>query len=381
MQDVAIVGGGPAGSMAARALARSHDVLVLEEHPVSGVPMQCAGLLTERTISMSGVSPDIFTKLDRARVLFPDGSEIPLDPGKVIACVVDRTDLDRRMAEAAMDAGAEYRYSTAYRSHSYSGGCNVIDTTGGEVRSRAIVGADGHSSKVAISLGDNLPKEYVRGAEADVAGSWGDEGTLTIRMGLETAPGFFSWEMPCGDFTRIGLCTSWEYGPPFPYLTRLIDKVAPGAGILAKYSGKIPLGGRRTMSGDGCILTGDAAGLVKPVSGGGLYPAFKTIPILESVLSEALEAGDLSARRLSRYDRECGKAVGKELRHGYSLRKRLVRMDDEDICYAAELSRRESISRCLSCIDLDNPSGVVKEILKDPRNIPPILKMAMRFRP
>lgn len=380
MLDVAIVGGGPAGSMAARALARSHDVLVIEEHPVSGVPMQCAGLLTERTISMSGVSPDIYARLTRAKVLFPDGSEILLEPDSTFACVVDRTDLDRRMAEAAMDAGAEFRYRTAYKSHTYSG-CNVIDTTGGEVRSRAIVGADGHSSKVAASLGGNLPREYIRGIEADVAGTWESPDTLTIRMGLETAPGFFSWEMPCGDFTRVGLCTSWEYGPPYQYLMRLIDRVSPGARILAKYSGKIPLGGRRAMSGDGCILTGDAAGLVKPVSGGGLYPTFKTAPILESVLSEALEADDLSARRLSRYDRECMKAVGRELRHGYSLRKRLVRMSDEDICYAAQLSRRESISCHLKGIDLDSPSGVIKEILKDPRNIPPILKMAVRFRP
>jgi len=380
MLDVAIVGGGPAGSMAARALARSHDVLVLEEHPVSGVPMQCAGLLTERTISMSGVSPDIYARLTRARVLFPDGSEILLEPERTFACVVDRTDLDRRLAESAMDAGAEYRYRTAYRSHSYSG-CNVIDTTSGEFRSRAIVGADGHSSKVAASLGGNLPKEYVRGVEADVVGTWGDQDILTIRMGLDIAPGFFSWEMPCGDFTRIGLCTSWEYGPPYPYLLKLIDRAAPGARILAKYSGKIPLGGRRTMSADGCMLTGDAAGLVKPVSGGGLYPTFKTIPILEDVLSGALDSDDLSARRLSRYDRECAKAVGKELRHGYSLRKRLVRMDDEDICYAAELSRRESIASHLGRIDLDSPSGVIKDILKDPRNISPILRMAMRFRP
>ncbi len=380
MLDVAIVGGGPAGSMAARALARSHDVLVIEEHPGSGVPMQCAGLLTERTISMSGVSPDIYARLTRAKVLFPDGSEILLEPDSTFACVVDRTDLDRRMAEAAMDAGAEFRYRTAYKSHTFSG-CNIIDTTGGEVRSRAIVGADGHSSKVAASLGGNLPREYIRGIEADVAGTWESPDTLTIRMGLETAPGFFSWEMPCGDFTRVGLCTSWEYGPPYQYLMRLIDRVSPGARILAKYSGKIPLGGRRAMSGDGCILTGDAAGLVKPVSGGGLYPTFKTGPILESVLSEALEADDLSARRLSRYDRECMKAVGRELRHGYSLRKRLVRMSDEDICYAAQLSRRESISCHLKGIDLDYPSGVIKEILKDPRNIPPILKMAVRFRP
>jgi flavin-dependent dehydrogenase len=135
------------------------------------------------------------------------------------------------------------------------------------------------------------------------------------------------------------------------------------------------------MSGDGCILTGDAAGLVKPVSGGGLYPTFKTVPILADVLSEALAADDLSARRLNRYDRECMKAVGRELRHGYSLRKRLVRMDDEDICYAAELSRRDSIACHLKDIDLDFPSGVIKEIIKDPRNIPPILRMAMRFRP
>jgi flavin-dependent dehydrogenase len=59
MYGVVVVGGGPAGSKTAAMLAKDHDVLVLEEHSRVGEPVQCAGLITERSIELSGVKPEI----------------------------------------------------------------------------------------------------------------------------------------------------------------------------------------------------------------------------------------------------------------------------------------------------------------------------------
>jgi len=377
MLDVAVVGGGPAGSMAARALACSYDVRVLEEHTTSGVPMQCAGLFTDRVLEMSGVRPAVFNSFRRARVVFPDGTDLLLESDGVIVNAVDRTEFDRLLAASAMDAGAEFVYGSKYRSHSVSDRVD-IDTSSGSFQARAIVGADGHSSKVAMSLGDNRPEEYIRGMEADVSGVRGDDDLLTIRMGTQVAPGFFTWEIPCGDFTRVGLCTSWSAGPPSAYLDRLIESTAPGCRILSRYCGKIPLGIRPKLSGERCILTGDAAGMVKPVSGGGLHPTCMTIPILEEVLSSALDDDDLSAKRLRRYDSGCRKAIGKDIDRGYFLRRRYVRLSDEQISYAGGEAKRDSIADVLRNIDFDNPADVVRQMLRDPRNYPVAVKLAVR---
>ena len=111
MRDVTRVGGGPAGSLAAADLARDHDVLVLEEHESSGRPVQCAGLISDEVIRMSGVRPDILNTLHGAEVVFPDGRSVIVRSDWPKARVVDRSDLDSRMADAAMAAGAEYSYS------------------------------------------------------------------------------------------------------------------------------------------------------------------------------------------------------------------------------------------------------------------------------
>ena len=159
MADVVIIGGGPAGSKTAAALAKGHDVTVLEEHAVIGEPVQCAGLITEKSIELSGIRPDILNKFTGANVIFPNGKTVTVQSSDVKAVMIDRTDFDRRLAEQAMDAGAEYRLSTKFLGHSVSDGTVKIRTSEGDLESRLLVGADGHSSKVASSIPDTGPKE------------------------------------------------------------------------------------------------------------------------------------------------------------------------------------------------------------------------------
>ena len=89
MRDVVVVGGGPAGSRSAALLARDADVVVLEEHPRSGVPMQCAGLITDDVIELSGVRPDILSTLFGAEVVFPDGTALTVRSNSPKARAVD----------------------------------------------------------------------------------------------------------------------------------------------------------------------------------------------------------------------------------------------------------------------------------------------------
>ncbi len=366
MHDVVVVGGGPAGSLVARNLAPRHDVVVLEEHGSSGTPVQCAGLLSPDVIRMSGVDPDILNTLHGAEVFFPDGTSVIVRSKAPKAVVVDRADLDGRMADAAVSAGAEYRYGERYTGHTV-GDRVTVSSSSGSLDARAVVGADGHSSRVAMTLGDNGPREYLRGIQADVRMESVHDDLFTIHLGSEYAPGFFTWEIPCGDFVRVGLCTSWSAGPPYPYLSAHLRRMGAEDRILRMYSGKIPVGGRPRTYGERCLLTGDAAGLVKPVSGGGLHPTFETVPHLCRVLSSALDADDLSESNLSAYERGWRSQVGRELSWGYTLRRMFTRLDDADLVRAGGFASRDDVRSLLDDIDLDHPSRVVGAMLRRPR--------------
>lgn len=362
--------------MAAKGLAGKHDVLVLEEHASSGTPSHCAGLVTDDVLRMSGVRSDVFNRLHGAEVIFPDGRSVIARSKDAKASVINRIDLDQLMAESAMDAGAEFRFGERYVQHEVSDMVTVRSEHGSFV-SRSIVGADGQASKVALSLGDNRPREYLRGIQADVSIRMDDQDLFRIRLGSEHAPGFFTWEIPCGDFTRVGLCVNAPHLPN-EYLGRLLRGIGAEDKVIRTYAGRIPVGGRSITYGDRCLLTGDAAGLVKPVSGGGLYPTFKTMPILVDVLSNALDSDDLFARSMSDYERRWRELIGKELSRGYSLRKMFKKMDDGDLIRAGQYASREDVGSALNDIDLDHPSDVVRAVMKRPRAMLSAIPLVLR---
>lgn len=365
MRDVVVVGGGPVGSRSAALLARDADVVVLEEHPRSGVPMQCAGLITDDVIELSGVRPDILSTLFGAEVVFPDGTALTVRSGSPKARAVDRADLDSKMADAAMAAGAEYMFGTRFLSSRVSDRVSV-DTTAGGIEAALVVGADGHTSSVSAGIPGSGPREYLRGIQADVAWRPDHDDLFRIHLGSRYAPGFFTWEIPCGDFTRVGLCTSWEAGPPMQYLRRLLEDLGAEDRVVGMHSGKIPLHGRGRIVGDRTMLVGDAASQVKPVSGGGLYPGLTAAGILADVAERALSDGDLSAGRLSEYERRCDRDFGSELRRGYTLRRMFVRMSDEDLTAAGRFASRDDVRSVLDDIDIDHPSAVVRGLLAHP---------------
>lgn len=375
MYDSVVIGGGPAGSKAAELLAKDFDVLVMEEHSSSGVPAGCAGLITDEVLKMSGVKPDVHNRLYGAHVYFPCGEKITVRSDWAKANVLDRAELDGLMAEKAMDAGAEYRFGCKYSGHTVTDKVTVASANE-KTECFLLVGADGHSSKVAMSIGkDNSPKEYLRGFQTDVRKRYDEEDMIVIRLGSEVAPGFFSWEIPFGDNVRVGLCTSWSAGYPYDHMKKLLKTAGlENSEILKTYSGKIPIGGRPKSYGERVLLIGDAAGQVKPVSGGGLYPAFKSAEPLYNTASHAFRTEDFSERNLSGYEKLWKKSAGKELRAGYTLRKMFVKFGDDDLDRAYGVASKESVRSLLDGINLDSPSKIVSEMrLRDMMSFLPIL--------
>ena len=373
MYDVVVVGGGPAGSSTAAALAKDHDVLVLEEHDRVGEPIQCAGLITETSIRLSGVEPIILNRYKASNVIFPNGSVVTVGSDDVKAVMIDRADFDRKLSEKAMDAGAEYRFSTRYIDHKVENGIVSIRTSEGEIQSRLIIGADGHSSKVAASIQDNAPREYLRGIEYDIRHTMEDQDVINIRIGNDVAPGLFSWEAPFGEYSRVGLCCTWNRGLPMDFMKKLLRKAGlEDCEIVKKYCGKVPVGSRCRLYSDNLMLIGDAAGHVKPVSAGGIYPTLMSVGPLCTTAEEALSSNDLSAKMLSRYQKRWYPLVGKELKRSYGYRKLYVRFNDDDMNDIQPYLTKKSVNDALNTVDIDNPSISGALAL---RNIPTAFKV------
>lgn len=380
MPDVMVVGGGPAGSMSARLLAKQHSVTVLENHRVSGLPMQCTGLVSPDVIEESGVKPEIFNTFARADFHFPDGRIFTIDCQRPTALLIDRSGFDRLLAEAAMDAGAEFRYeegcSTFYIK---DGSVRLITDRGNSYDSKLLIGADGHSSAIRRAVSDFVPEMTVRGMQVDIKKELDVQDTIQIIMGNEYAPGFFAWAIPFGEYTRVGLCCEWSCGTPSHYMTPLFKKLGiEDPEIISKSAGKIPLGHLRRTYFDNVMLIGDSACQVKPISGGGLYPIMRTAKHLCNTADEAFEKGDFSASSLSSYQRAWEADIGKELKRGFKLRKMYNRLSDKDLNGVLNVIDKPFIRDIALKADIDRPSELYVSVMKHPiacmRLIPYLLK-------
>ncbi len=382
MPDVTVVGGGPAGTFSARLLAASgRDVTLIEDHHVSGTPAHCAGVVSTEVLENFGVRPEVFGAVSEAEVVLPDSYIVHTKKRSPYAYIVNRADLDVKMAEAAEAAGVDVRYGIRYKNYQVSDDSITISTNSGSITSDLLVGADGQSSLVAASLGNNAARSYIRGCQVDIEHTMDNQDCMKLWLGSKVAPGFFAWMLPMGDRTRVGLGVGLQQGPPMEYLNKLLKTSGlQDCKRIATYAGKIPMGGRRISYADRLLLIGDAAGQVKPVSGGGLYPISKVAPLLRDTVDQAYSMGMFNASVLSLYERSWKREIGRSLSGGMKLRKYYDMLSDQELCDMGHLFSRPDILEALSEIDVDNPSNVVRPIVKKKGVKSALLKAYLRHK-
>ncbi len=350
--DVLIVGAGPAGLYAAQQLARQgFAVRVLEEHARLGEPVHCTGILGTEAFMLPGIPTDaVLSRPNSARFHSPTGHELVYSGPDDEVCVIDRGAFDKALGDAARAAGA-----TIWTGARVAGlaverdrvSAHVLGPTGTYTTSATVcLLACGASYRLQRGLGLGMPSLFMGSAQTEAAAVSGEE--LRVLLRPELLPGGFGWLVPIArdgaPRAKIGVMApsgarralrgligelvgtqrlQWPTEPP---VTRLLPLA--------------PIG--RTF-GDRVIAVGDAAGLVKPTTGGGIYYSLLSASWAADVLGEAFRQGRFSASVLGAYEERWRVHLGRELRVGVWFRQIAARLTPTDLDLLAKLAIEDGL--------------------------------------
>ena len=337
VQDVIVVGGGPAGLYAGWQLARGGaSVALFEEHPSSGEPVHCTGVLAADAFDEFDLPKDaILNPLRTVRFFAPSGETVEYSTPTTEAVVIDRVRFDRHLAQTAAAAGVRLLYGDRVTSVDVDGTGVTVTAGAATVRGRACVLACGASYAVHRRLGLGRPRLMLHSAQA-------------VHFGSGVAPRGFAWAVPVRrerPYVRVGVMCE---GDPSGHFNRMLDAIASRWRIdrtarCVPRQKILPLAPLERTYADRVVVLGDAAGLVKPTTGGGIYYSLLSAALAAETLTGALARNDFSSSSLSDYQARWRKRLGSELRWQLVLRRIAQRLSDAQIDGLFELARTDGL--------------------------------------
>lgn len=352
--EVIVVGAGPSGATSAMALAqKGHEVLLLDRHTFprdkicgDGIPASAMGILNRYGLAQR-VNEANFYPINSLLIVSPGGNALesvfpPSEPGAE-SYVVPRILFDNVLFEHAMASGVTYRQAQVIEPLLDRGRVVGIRARSNgsmqEIRSHLVIGADGVTSSVARALRPDKHQDMHRAVaiRAYVDDFAEHPHQVEFYLYKEILPGY-AWIFPTADGqVNVGLGIRLDHFRRMKgNLEKMLDfflnlpdikkRFKPTTRLHNMSSWQLNFGSQRFQRAyEGALLVGDAAGLINPLTGGGIYNAIVSAEVAAAVSHEALLDNDLSRSRLHIYEIECDKRLWGSMKHSFFLQHWLLR--------------------------------------------------------
>ncbi|MBI3352175.1 MAG: NAD(P)/FAD-dependent oxidoreductase [Nitrospirae bacterium] len=372
--DIAIVGGGLSGCFAAFHLAKAGlKVVVIEEHPFAGEPRFCTGIIGKEAFDRFDLPTAPIQNTYSSAVFYsPFGNHLRVSKSEPQAFIVNRAKFDQELAQNAMSAGAEFYYSNRCI-HFESQPDRIFLTIQGEnglerkVNARMAILSTGTYYGLHPKVGRVRPNQFLDTAQVEVEAN--DIREVEVYFGAEIAPGSFAWASPLSPGrARIGIST---YKNAHYHLTRFLEsdyfKERIPEQILEIKRKVIPISPIKSTHGHRFLIIGDAAGQVKPTTGGGIYYGLLSAYLASQNIIEAFQKDCFEESHFSLYQKEWKKEIGKELRIGLITRKLLRYITDHQIDSLIRfLQQEESLAIIQKYADFDWHHNIILALSREP---------------
>ncbi|MFA4876110.1 MAG: NAD(P)/FAD-dependent oxidoreductase [Methanoregula sp.] len=364
--DVLVIGGGPAGALAAKtAVEKGLSACIVEKRPAIGAPVRCAEGIGQDALH-EFIDPDprwISAEMTGATIVAPDGFVMKLESefaGSKVGYVLDRKFFDRELVWKAAEAGADVAVKSRAAAPIMENGvvkgakieyCGKVSSVHADV----VIAADGVESKFSKWCGvdTTVPvREIMSSVQYVMADIDIDEHSTVFYLGNEVAPEGYLWIFPKGKRTaNVGIGISGKKSGDGhrakDYLDRFVKKTFPHGKTIEYIPGGVsvcrPL---ECTVADGLIIAGDAARVVDPLTGGGIYNAMFTGRLAAQVAADCIGKGDVSKKALMPYDKQWrASKMGKAIERNYHIKEYLIKLPDpklnEIIHSVAKLNLKE----------------------------------------
>ncbi len=277
--DLVIVGGGFAGLSCARvAAARGVRTVVLERKGSAGEQPHTTGILVKEVADEWDFPRHLTHKIQGVRLYSPSFDHLDLTSPGYYFLATDTPALLDWLAQEAAAAGAELRFRQRFDGAHREGQRLVLPDQ--HLRGRYLIGCDGARSRVATHFGLGKNRQFLFGVEAEYEGIDGLEpNRLHVFLNHKLAPGYIAWVVPGVGITQVGMAGRCPYRPNLDKFVASLSELfdLSGARRIGHRAGLIPCGGTvRPFARDSVMLLGDAAGMVSPLTAGGIHMAMQT---------------------------------------------------------------------------------------------------------
>lgn len=284
--DCVVVGASFAGLACASVLARAGmRVSVLEKKADPGEKLHTTGIIVKDAVDqialLDGLPPEFVHRINGVRLYAPNLRHVDLAAPGYYFLATDTPRVMRWLAERAEQAGARIAWRNSFgRAERIPGGFDLGDAG----TTRFLVGADGPGSRVAKTLGLGQNTKFLFGLEHEYEGvEMAEPDKMHCFIDRRLAPGYIAWVVAGVGIVQVGLArrVGDNQSAAPAAMAAFLEKIAPLFDFrrlrpVAIRAGKIPCGGIvHPVAAERVLLVGDAAGMVSPLTAGGIHTALK----------------------------------------------------------------------------------------------------------